>query len=183
VRRIDDDLRLRAGGTSTGLGTGGMVTKLQAAAIARRSGADVVIASGRVSDVITRAAAGEAVGTRFPATASRVENRKQWILAGPKAAGRIVVDAGAAEAVVRHGRSLLPAGIRTVEGDFRRGDTVLIVDADRRDVARGIVAYDSGDLRLIAGCKSSEIEQRLGFAYGTVAIHRNDLILLEEQEA
>jgi len=183
VRRIDDDLRQRAGGTSTGLGTGGMATKLQAAAIARRSGADVVIASGRVPDVIARVAAGEAVGTRFPATESRVENRKQWILAGPKAAGRIVVDAGAAEAIVRHGRSLLPAGIRGVEGDFHRGDTVLVVDAERREVARGIVAYHSGDMRQIAGCKSSEIEQRLGYAYGTVAIHRNDLILLEEQEA
>lgn len=181
VRRIDEELRQRAGGTSTGLGTGGMATKVQAATIARRAGADVVIASGRVPDVIARVVAGEAVGTRFPATESRLENRKQWILAGPKAAGRIVIDAGAAEAISNKGRSLLPAGIRSVEGEFRRGDTVTVVDEARHEVARGIVAYHSGDMRLIAGVRSSEIEQRLGFAYGTVAIHRNDMILLQEQ--
>lgn len=180
VRRIDETLRQKAGGTSTGLGTGGMVTKLQAANIARHAGCDVVIASGREPNVIGRVAAGEAVGTRFPALESPLESRKQWILAGPKPAGRVVVDAGAAHALVHGGRSLLPAGIRGVEGDFHRGDTVLILDAERHELARGIVAYNAADLRLIAGAHSGEIEQRLGFAYGSVAIHRNDLILLTD---
>jgi glutamate 5-kinase len=180
VRRIDESLRHVAGGTSTGLGTGGMATKLQAADVARRAGCDVVIASGREPNVLLRAAAGESVGTRFPALQNPLESRKQWILAGPRAAGTIVVDQGAADAVTRRGRSLLPAGIRNVEGDFVRGDTVLVTDPQRREVARGIVAYSSGDLRQIAGCKSNEIEARLGFTYGAVALHRNDMILLND---
>jgi glutamate 5-kinase len=180
VRRIDETLRQKAGGTSTGLGTGGMVTKLQAANIARHAGCDVVIASGREPNVIARVAAGEAVGTRFPALDSPLESRKQWILAGPKPAGRLLVDAGAAEAIVHGGRSLLPAGLRGVEGEFHRGDTVLVLDADRHELARGIVAYGAAELRLIAGAKSGDIEQRLGFTYGSVAVHRNDLILLTD---
>lgn len=180
VRRIDDTLKKLAGGTSTGLGTGGMATKLQAANIARHAGIDVVITSGREPNVIVRAAAGEAVGTRFPAIETPLESRKQWILAGPKPAGRIVVDAGAVAALARSGRSLLPAGITAVEGDFSRGDTVEILDASRHELARGLVAYHSHDLRAIAGCKSNEIEQRLGFTWGSVAVHRNDLILLND---
>ena len=180
VRRIDQALRQTAGGAGTGLGTGGMVTKLQAANIARRAGCDVVIAAGREPNVISRAAAGEAVGTRFPALESRLESRKQWILAGPKPAGRIVVDAGAAEAITAKGRSLLPAGVVGVEGDFHRGDTVLILGPDRSELGRGLAAYSGHDLRLIAGCHSSDIEQRLGFVYTNVAVHRNDLILLTE---
>jgi glutamate 5-kinase len=183
VRRIDESLRQRAGGTSTGLGTGGMVTKIQAANIARHAGCEVIIAAGREPNVIVRAVAGAAVGTRFPALGSRLESRKQWILAGPKAAGRILIDAGAADAVARHGRSLLPAGIVGVEGEFDRGDTVLVVgliDGERQEIARGLAAYGSGELRQILGCKSHEIEQRLGYAYSSVAIHRNDLILLTD---
>ncbi len=178
VRHIDSGLRRRAGGTSTGLGTGGMMTKLQAANIARHAGCEVLIAAGDEPNVIVRAAHGEPVGTRFPALDSRLESRKQWLLAAPKTAGRVVVDAGAADALLHHGRSLLPAGIVAVEGDFERGDTVLIVDSKRQALARGVVAYTSHDLRQIAGCKSHEIEPRLGYAYGSVAIHRNDLILL-----
>ncbi len=180
VHHIDQSLRRSAGGTSTGLGTGGMVTKLQAASIAHQAGSDVVIAAGREPNVILRAAAGEAVGTRFPAPESPLVGRKQWILAGPRASGRIVVDAGAADAVLRHGRSLLPAGIVAVEGDFNRGDTVLIVDAGGSEVARGLTPYTANDLRTIAGCKSHEVVQRLGFAYGSAAMHRNDMILLGE---
>lgn len=180
VRHIDDSLRQRAGGTSTGLGTGGMATKLQAATIARHAGIDVIIASGNEPNVIVRAASGEPVGTRFVALETPLESRKQWILAGPKPAGSIIVDAGAASALTRSGRSLLPAGITLVEGDFGRGDTVQILDAERHELARGLVAYHSNDLRVIAGCKSHEIEHRLGFTYGSVAVHRNDLILLND---
>ncbi len=155
-----------------------MATKIQAANIAHQAGADVVIAAGREPNVILRVAAGEAVGTHFPAPESPLVSRKQWILAGPRASGRIVVDSGAADAVLRHGRSLLPAGIVAVEGDFGRGDTVLVVDATGREVARGLAPYAANDLRTIAGCKSHEILQRLGFTYGSVAMHRNDMTLL-----
>ena len=180
VRKIDDSLFALAGGSVTGLGTGGMATKLQAANIARHAGVDVVIAAGGEPDVVARIAAGETLGTRFPALETRLESRKAWILTGPKPAGMLLVDDGAVEAITRRGRSLLPAGIRRIEGDFLRGDTVLIADLRRHELARGIAAYTGVDLRSIAGCRSDEIEQRLGYTYGDVAVHRNDMILLTD---
>ena len=180
VNRIDDVLRAQAGGTSTGLGVGGMSTKLTAANTARHAGIDVVIAAGGESDVILRAAGGETMGTRFPAVESPLESRKRWILAGPKPAGRVVVDAGAVKALCHRGRSLLPAGIVAVEGRFQRGDTVSIVDDERHELARGLTAYNSDDLRGIAGCHSHEIEDKLGYTYGEEAVHRNNLVLLAE---
>ena len=161
VRKIDDALRLQAGGSVSGLGVGGMATKLQAANIARHAGADVIIAAGREPNVITRVAKGEPLGTRFPAQATRL-------------------DAGAARALCEKGRSLLPAGIVGVEGDFQRGDTVTILDVARQALARGLVAYAGNDLRQIAGCHSDQIADRLGYAYGPVAVHRNDMILLTD---
>lgn len=180
VRKIDETLKAIASGSVSGLGTGGMATKLQAANTARHAGVDVVIAAGSEPNVILRVVAGEAVGTRFPALTSRIESRKAWILAGPKPAGRLVVDEGAAFAICHKGRSLLPAGVRKVEGNFLRGDTVLILDGERRELARGIASYTAADLRKIAGCRSDEIETILGYTYGDVAVHRNDMILLTD---
>ncbi len=178
VRDIDASLRALAGGSRSGLGVGGMITKLQAADMARRAGTDVVIAAGRASNVITRIVAGDAVGTRFPALETPLESRKRWILAGPTAVGRIAVDDGAAAALRERGRSLLPAGILAVSGSFERGDTVTIVGPSERLLARGIARYGSGDLAQIVGCQSDEIVERLGYTYGPAAVHRNDLILL-----
>lgn len=178
VRAIDETLRRLAGGSGSGLGVGGMATKLQAADIARRSGVDVVIAAGRAPDVISRIVAGEAVGTRFPALEAPLANRKRWILAGPTPSGAINVDAGAARALCDGGGSLLPAGITAVTGRFERGDAVYILGPGERRLARGIARYGSEDLRRIRGCHSEEIVDRLGYAYGPVAVHRNDMILL-----
>jgi glutamate 5-kinase len=178
VRSIDENLRGLAGDSAGGLGVGGMATKLQAADIARRAGAEVVIASGREPDIILRAVNGEPVGTRFPALETPLENRKRWIFGGTTPGGRIIVDAGAARALRENGKSLLPAGLIAVEGDFRRGDTVLIVGPRGRDLARGIARYDSHDLQQIKGCRSDQIADRLGYAFGPVAVHRNDMILL-----
>jgi glutamate 5-kinase len=155
-----------------------MVTKLSAANIARHAGIDVIIAAGQDPNVIVRAAHGEQVGTRFVALESRPENRKRWILAGPKPAGVIVVDDGASRALCERGRSLLPAGITAVEGKFDRGDTVTIVDRQHYELARGLTAYGSNDLRQIAGAKSHEIAERLGYTYGDEAVHRNNLVVL-----
>ncbi len=180
VYRIDEALRNRAGGTSTGLGVGGMATKLAAANIARHAGTDVIIGAGRDPDVLLRVAAGETVGTRFPALETRPESRKRWILAGPKPVGVLLIDNGAVRAVCENGRSLLPAGIVQVEGRFDRGDTVTIANAGGRELARGLVAYASGDLAQIAGCHSQEIADRLGYTYGDEAVHRNNLVLLTD---
>lgn len=180
VHRIDDSLKAQAGGTNTGLGVGGMVTKLQAANIARHAGADVVICAGREPDVILRIMRGEPVGTRFPALETRLESRKRWILAGPKPAGVLTVDPGATQALSRGGRSLLPAGISHVQGTFHRGDTVSIQSMDNHELARGIVAYGSEDLRRIVGCHSDDIETRLGYTYGSAVVHRNHMTLLAD---
>jgi glutamate 5-kinase len=180
VHHMDEALQVQAGGSRTGLGVGGMVTKLAAANVARHAGIDVVIAAGREPDVILRVARGETVGTRFVALESRPESRKRWILAGPKPAGALVIDAGAVTAVCAKGRSLLPAGIVTVEGRFERGDTVRVLDRERRELARGLVAYGSTDLAQIAGAHSNEIAERLGYTYGDEAIHRNNLVLMTD---
>jgi glutamate 5-kinase len=177
VHTIDETLRRIAGGSVSGLGVGGMSTKLQAADVARRAGADVVIAAGRATDVILRAAQGEAVGTRFPALEAPLENRKRWIFGGTAPAGRITVDSGAARALRERGGSLLPAGIVTVEGDFERGDTVLIIGPKGKELARGIVRYSSADLTQIKGLRSDAIADLLGYTAGPAAVHRNDMIL------
>ena len=178
VHQIDETLRHRAGGSVSGLGVGGMVTKLNAADVARRAGTDVIIASGQAPEVILRAAAGEKVGTRFPALETPLESRKRWIFAGPQPTGRVVVDDGAAEALCGNGRSLLPAGITQIEGRFERGDTISIINQAGRELARGIARYASEDLDHIRGCHSDEITAKLGHNRGPVAVHRNDMILL-----
>ena len=178
VHTIDETLRTLAGGSVTGLGVGGMATKLQAADAARRAGTDVIIAAGQAPNVILRAAAGEQIGTRFPALENPLENRKRWIFAGPKPAGKLVIDDGAENALVKNGRSLLPAGITLVDGIFLRGDTISIRNTQGKELARGISRYSSEDLRRIAGQHSDTIADELGYAYGPVAVHRNDLILV-----
>ncbi|HEX7975983.1 MAG TPA: glutamate 5-kinase, partial [Anaerolineales bacterium] len=126
-----------AGGASNGLGTGGMVTKLQAADLARRSGATVVIASGSEPEVLIRLVSGQAIGTRFLPVTSAVEGRKRYILTGRGAAGKLWVDEGAVQALHRGG-SLLPVGLARVEGVFERGDPVSVLDPAGREIARGL---------------------------------------------
>jgi glutamate 5-kinase len=177
VKEIDETLRKLAGGSVSGLGVGGMSTKLQAADVARRAGTDVIIASGHAPNVIVQAVAGEQAGTHFAALENPLESRKRWIYAGPKVSGFVVIDAGAQDALCKHGRSLLPAGILSVHGDFQRGDAITIRSISGETLARGITRYSSADMRQISGSQSDEIEGRLGYAYGPVAVHRNDLIL------
>jgi glutamate 5-kinase len=166
-----------AGGTENGLGTGGMLTKLQAADLARRSGTTVIIASGDTPDVLLHAAAGEVVGTRFLPVATSVESRKRYILAGGRAAGAVCLDPGAVQALAR-GSSLLPVGVKAVKGAFERGDSIRVLDPSGKEIARGITNYGAADLGRIIGKRSDEIEAILGFNFGDEVIHRNDLIVL-----
>ncbi|QUM86553.1 glutamate 5-kinase [Moritella sp. 28] len=174
---IDDELRQLAGGTVGGLGTGGMATKLQAAEIACRSGIDVVIAAGVAEDVVLRVAEGKRVGTLFPSHISPLESRKQWILAGPPPSGVIIIDDGAVNAVTQKCSSLLPKGISEVSATFKRGDVVQLQTLQGKLLGRGICRYTSDELTAIAGCHSCDIESKLGYGYGAVAIHRDDLVL------
>ncbi len=178
VDTIDELLYQLAGESVSGLGVGGMVTKIQAADVARRGGAEVVIAKGWERNVIRRVVEGEAIGTRFPALKTPLENRKRWIFAGPNPAGRIFIDDGASKALCRKNSSLLPSGITTIEGSFNRGDTVSLLNAKRIEIARGISRYDSRELDKIKGCHSEQIAERLGYMNGAAVVHRNDLILM-----
>ncbi|WP_305371674.1 glutamate 5-kinase [Photobacterium leiognathi] len=178
VHTIDETLRKLAGGSVGGLGTGGMATKLQAADVARRAGIEVIIAAGRRPDVIIELAEGKSVGTRFLPLESPLESRKRWILAGPPPAGDIVIDDGAVTAVQQRGSSLLAKGITMVKGDFERGEVVRIFDKDNNLLARGICRYSSVDMVKIAGKHSQEIHQVLGYEYGHVAIHRDDMVVI-----
>ena len=166
-----------AGGRPGGLGTGGMLTKLQAADLARRSGAMVAIASGSAAQILTRLAEGEALGTRFHPLASAVESRKRYLLAGGRSPGRLTIDPGAARAL-QNGGSLLPVGVRKVEGVFERGDPVRVMGPDGREMARGLVNYGAADLVRLCGKHSEEIETILGYVYSDEVIHRNNLVLL-----
>jgi glutamate 5-kinase len=167
-----------AAGGSGSLGTGGMLTKLQSADLARRSGVEVVIARGSDTNILPRIAGGEPVGTRFTATLSSVESRKRYILTGGKA-GRLVVDPGAANALLQGG-SLLPAGMIEVSGEFSRGETVSICSPDGREIARGLVSYNYLDCQKLIRRQSGEIENQLGYYYGDEVVHRSDMVIIHK---
>lgn len=176
VSQIDDAVWALAGAAGSHRGTGGMFTKLQAAALATQSGTAVVIAAGDVPDVIGRVAVGERLGTFFPAKSTRLESRKRWILAETVRHSRVVIDNGAVAALTGAGRSLLPAGIVAVEGAFERGQTIRIFSTDGHEVARGLTQYGAAALNLIHGKQSGEIEARLGYMYGPEVVHRDDMV-------
>jgi len=177
VARIDDAIFALAGGAATDLGTGGMITKLQAAKLATRGGVTTIIADGRLPDTLIRAAAGESVGTRFEAGAAGLERRKRRLLI-EKPRGKLTVDAGAARALLNGGASLLPVGVTAVEGEFKRGMTVAVFASDGREIAHGLASYDSDDARRLIGMKSSQIQAILRYNYGDAIIHRNNLVVL-----
>ncbi len=178
VEAITPEVEALADDASTPHGVGGMITKLQAAKLAIAGGADVVIAGGHEGNLLERLVGGEPAGTLFRSSADRVESRKRWMLAGLAARGKIVVDAGAAEALTARGKSLLPAGVREVSGSFDRGDTVPIYDQDGHRFAIGITNYGRGDAERICGMRSDRIAEVLGHEYGEELVHRNNLVLL-----
>ncbi|TDQ58029.1 glutamate 5-kinase [Mesocricetibacter intestinalis] len=179
VDKITDHIRAIAGGSGTSLGTGGMSTKITAADVATRSGVETVIAPGNRENVIADLAHGVAVGTRFSVQSDRLEGRKQWLFAAP-AAGTILIDQGAQDAILVQHRSLLPAGILQVEGRFSRGEVVKIATQQGKDIALGAVRYNSDALNMIKGHQSQDIQATLGYEYGNVAIHRDDMIILNK---
>lgn len=178
VDRIDAEIERIAGDTLSERAIGGMATKVQAARLATASGVDVFIAGGTVPDVLVRLAAGEHIGTYFPASVDKVESRRRFLLSGLSIKGNVVIDAGAVRALREQGRSLLAAGIQDVTGVFDRGDTVAIVAANGERIACGIANYSAADLQRIKGLRSDRIADVLGYAYGPEVVHRNNLVLL-----
>jgi len=171
-------LEAMAGGTGSALARGGMITKVLAAQRAARSGAHTVIASGHEPDVLLRLARGERIGTLLIAQTTPLAARKQWLADHVTLGGRLELDAGAVRALARDGKSLLPVGVTAVHGEFERGAVVGCLDAEGREVARGLVNYSSAETRRIMRRPSGEIESVLGYVDGPELIHRNNLVLL-----
>jgi len=177
--RIDNpQLDEVAGGSVSGWGRGGMVTKIRAARLAARSGTCTVIAPGGRADVLGSIAQGEAVGTLLVPVQERQAARKRWLAGYLQVRGRLVLDDGAVRVLRESGRSLLAVGVRSVEGAFARGDVVSCVDAAGREVARGLVNYDAQEAGRIAGQPSNRFESILGYIDEPELIHRDNLVLI-----
>jgi glutamate 5-kinase len=176
VRDITPEIEAMAGRPVSGLGSGGMVTKIEAGKIALGAGCNMVIADGHGEHPLRLIGQGGRC-TWFLTAASALQSRKRWIAGTLQPIGRLRVDEGAASALTR-GKSLLPAGLRQVEGSFARGDTVSVMSPQGREIARGLVAYDAADAAQIAGLKTSEIEKVLGFRGRDELIHRDDMVLM-----
>ncbi|WP_372831073.1 glutamate 5-kinase [Pontibacterium sp.] len=175
-RAGDEALEAMAGGGGK-LGRGGMATKVRAAKLAARSGAVTVIASGREDNLLTRLRGGESVGTLLVPDQQPEAARKQWIAGHLQAKGTLVLDPGAVKALKERGKSLLPAGVKSVKGNFSRGEMVLMVDENDYIVARGLVNYGIDAARKIIGKPSSQIETILGFIGEEELVHRDNLAL------
>ncbi len=177
IQRIDESTYALAGGSGTKLGTGGMITKIEAAHTATRSGVETVIAAGTLPDVILRVRDGETIGTRFEPTATHLEGRKRWLLTD-RVQGRVIVDDGAIRVLTQKGASLLPVGVVDVEGMFGRGATLAICKTNNAVVAHGLTNYSSEEILKLKGAKSAQIHDILGYSYGDYLIHRNNMVIL-----
>jgi len=176
VKEITAEIEQTATGSKSALGTGGMVTKLQAARITMHSGITMVLAAAGEKEVIRRVLAGETLGTIFWPL-SRLANRRRWIAYNSNVQGRIFVDDGAAAALLHKGKSLLPSGIQRVEGNFKIGNTVSVIEPGGREIARGIVNYSSEDIEIIKGTKTWERARTSGRKAYDEVIHRNNLVM------
>jgi len=174
----DPELEKMAGGAGSAIGSGGMLTKILAAARAARSGAHTIIASGRESNVLVRLAEGEVIGTHLRTEQMKMAARKQWLADHLQVRGKLTLDAGAAKALREDGKSLLSIGVTEVAGEFERGELVACLDAHGHEIARGLVNYTAAETARILRKPSSEIEQILGYVDEPELIHRDNLVLM-----
>ena len=173
----DTSLDALAGGSASGLGRGGMVTKLQAARLAERSGCSTVIVGGSNNNIISAVADGENVGTLLTASQQPIAARKQWLAGHLQAKGQLLLDAGAVKVLTGQGRSLLAVGVTDVVGHFTRGDLVSCVDSDGQEIARGLVNYNSDEARRIKGQSTEAIASILGYLEDDELIHRDNMVI------
>jgi glutamate 5-kinase len=178
VYDIDREARPVAGGSTSGPGTGGMSSKVEAARVAGRFGVVTVVASGRRERPVISLLSGAGEGTVFWPSVSRLQSRKHWIAYALRPAGALVVDAGARKALVEGKKSLLPSGVKAVRGRFGAGDAVSVVDEAGQEFARGLCTFDAAEVELIAGRKTADLEGILGYRPAPEVIHRDDLVLL-----
>ncbi|HTN53954.1 MAG TPA: glutamate 5-kinase [Anaeromyxobacter sp.] len=179
VPRVTAEVERIAGGAGNERSVGGMATKVKAARKLAAQGVVTALLSGRRPGALAALLAGEDVGTVFAPARDRLSSRKGWLAAAARGKGLIVVDPGARRALVEQGRSLLPSGVRGVEGQFGIGDPVDIAVDPGRPFARGLAGYGADEVRRLAGVKTSEIERVLGYKYLDEIVHRDDLVVLE----
>jgi glutamate 5-kinase len=177
ARAGDPALEQMAGGAGSSIGRGGMITKILAAKRAAGSGASTVIAWGREPDALIRLTQGEPIGTLLVAQTQKNQARKQWMADHLQLRGAVVVDAGAMAKVRDEGKSLLPIGMKEVDGDFSRGDVIAVRDESGIEFARGLANYSSAEARLLCRKPSSEFEKLLGYAAEPEMLHRDNLVL------
>ena len=175
--RADDPELLVKAGTAGKLGSGGMVTKIQAARKASRSGAATIIAYGREEDVLIRLRNGESMGTMLHPGSERLAARKQWLAGLLRSNGSLVIDRGAVEVLTLSGKSLLPIGVTATQGQFTRGEMVTCVDVNGKEIARGLVNYNTEEVNRIKGQPSRRIEKILGYAGESELIHRDNMVI------
>ena len=173
----DDSLDALAGDTLSGLGRGGMVTKLQAARLAARSGCNTVIAGGRNEEVLLKVARGDVIGTLLSASQKPIAARKQWLAGRLQVKGQLILDAGAVAVLSKQGRSLLPVGVKGVSGEFSRGDLVSCVNEQGAEIARGLVNYSAAETLQIKGKGTELIIEVLGYREDDELIHRDNMVV------
>jgi len=178
VQGITRELERAAGGSASTVGTGGMATKVAAAKKAGKNGVPTILVAGKRQGILSAAMGGEEVGTLFLPQGSGLNRRKHWIAYTLKPAGRVTVDDGARNVLLKQGKSLLPSGVVGVDGRFERGACVRICGLDGSEFARGLSDYSSGEIARLAGHNSSEIEALLGYRYADVIVHRDNLVVL-----
>jgi len=178
VEAITDEIQRMVYDASARVSVGGMATKLQAGQKASASGIPMVIASGREAGLLPRLLKGEPIGTYFQPRDDRLAARKRWIAYAVPPQGRLAVDAGAKKALTERGKSLLPSGVVTVDGQFRAGEVVALTLGDEPEFARGLVSYDADEVRLILGAKTADIARRLGYEGVDEVVHRDNLVIL-----
>jgi glutamate 5-kinase len=181
IRSVDEitpEIEKKAGSAGSVIGTGGMYSKVLAAKRAVAHGIMVHIISGRKAGLLSSLMKGQPHGTLFMPQKERLSSRKGWIAYGSRAKGNLIIDDGAVRALVEGGKSLLPSGIMTVEGDFDTGDSVYCLDSQGNRIAKGLTNYSSSEIGKIKGKKTSEIEKVLGYKYSDEAIHRDNLVLV-----
>ena len=179
VHEFSKDIEKTATRARSGVGTGGMATKVQTAKSMMRSGIPMVIANGKTRNVLERILAGDKIGTFFFPSEDRMAGRKKWLAWSVKPKGEVIVDGGAKSAILEKNKSLLPTGIVKVSGHWVKGDIVKIVGQNGEEIARGVINYSSADLDLIKGLKTTEIISRLGSKSADEAVHKDNLVKTE----
>ncbi len=181
VTQWDDNFELKATQSRSRVGTGGMITKIQAAKNMMRSGIPMIIANGRKGDVIRNIMNSKTIGTFFKPSDKKMANRKRWLTWIVKTKGEIQIDNGAFKAIVEKKKSLLPSGVQEVYGVWASGSVIRIIDSQKREVAKGICNYSSDDLKKIKGLKTLEIESILGCKSADEVVHTDDMVRTAEK--